>query len=442
VPTSLPDLATELQALLTTAAARAAAESAFVRRRRALDGPSFVQGLVFGWLDRPAATLEDLLAAVADAGADLTAQALDQRFTAAAADCLRRVLAAAVARVVAADPPAQPLLERFCGVYLLDSTTVALPAALAGLWPGCGGSTAAAGKAALKAQVRWEVRSGTLEGLALSAGRGADAAAGLATAALPAGSLRLADLGYFDLRALAGYGRAGVFWLSRVPGGTRLYDAAGRKWEPGTFLKQQGGDRVDVPVLLGAEERLPCRLLAARVPAAVAADRRARARKQAAKSGHRLSAERLALCDWTVVATNLPAEKATLAEALVLLGVRWRVELLFKSWKSAGLGLAASRSRKAWRVLCEVYAKLLAAVVRQWAVVAAGGGGVHTSVARTGRAVQRLARALADALPDPAAVAAVLGRLARAFRRCRVNRRGGRPSMHQKLAAPLLLELT
>lgn len=442
MPTNLHTLATQLQTLFTTTAHQAARDSAFVRRRRVLDGPSFVQGLVFGWLDRPQASLEELTLALADAGADLSPQALDQRFTAAAADCLRKVLAAAIARVIAARPQASPLLERFHGVYLLDSTTVPLPAALADQWPGCGGSTAAAGKAALKVQVRWEVSSGTLEGVALSAGRDADARAELAAAALPAGSLRLADLGYFDLSALATYGAAGVFWLSRVPPRTRLW-AGGRKWELGEFLKSQGRDQVDVMVELGGEERMPCRLLAWRVPAAVAAKRRARVRKKAAKSGHRLSAARLALCDWTVVATNLPAAKATLEEAMVLLGVRWQLELLFKSWKSAGLGLGTSRSRNVWRVLCEVYAKLLAAVVRQWAVLAGGGGGVERSVIRVGRIVQRFARDLLRALDDAGALSDLVRRLGGLLQRHgRVNRRATRPATHQKLQTTPRLRLT
>jgi len=325
MPTSLRELTAALQTLFTTTAARAARNSHFIRRRRVLDGPSFVQGLVFGWLDHPRASLEELILTLAEAGADLSAQALDQRFTEAAAHCLRLVLAAALQQVIAADPRAQPLVERFHGVYLLDSTTVPLPAALADRWPGCGGRTAAAGKAALKIQVRWEVGSGTLDGMALSAGRHADATAELASAALPAGALRLADLGYFDLSVLAEYDRAGVFWLSRVPPRTRLY-VQGQKWELGAFLKHQDQDRVDRAILLGTEEKRPCRLIALRVPAGVAAARRRRARTKAKKSGHRLSAERLALCDWTVVATNLPPEQLTLEEALVLLGVRWQLE--------------------------------------------------------------------------------------------------------------------
>ena len=85
------------------------------------------------------------------------------------------------------------------GVYLLDSTTIPLPAALADVWRGCGGSTTGAGRAALKVQVRWEVVRGTLDGIRRSAGRESDARAERARTPLPAGALRVADLGYFDL---------------------------------------------------------------------------------------------------------------------------------------------------------------------------------------------------------------------------------------------------
>ena len=394
--TTLPALAAELQTLFTTTAAEAAKTSPFVRRRRLLDGPSFVQGLVFGWLDDPHASLEGLARATADAGATLSPQGLDQRFTRTAAECLRLVLTAAVKRVIGSEPRSTSLLQRFRGVYLLDSTTIPLPAALADVWRGCGGSTTGAGRAALKVQVRWEVVSGTLDGISLSAGRESDARAELARTPLPAGALRVADLGYFDLDVLAGYGRAGVFWLTRVAPGTRVV-VDERRWELSAYLTHTGQDRVDRMVQLGAEEQLSCRLVAVRVPESVADRRRTQVRRKAGKSGHRLSAERLALCAWTVVVTNVPAPavaasgtnvrapQATADEVLVLLRVRWQLELLFKSWKSSGVGLDASVSGKTWRVLCEVYAKLLGAVVRQWVVAVSGAGGPCVSVIRAGR---------------------------------------------------------
>jgi hypothetical protein len=52
-------------------------------------------------------------------------------------------------------------------------------------------------------------------------------------------------------------------------------------------------------------------------------------------------------------------------EALVLVRARWRMELLFTHWKQHGL-LDEWRSAKPWRILCEVYAKLLALAIQPW----------------------------------------------------------------------------
>ena len=63
--------------------------------------------------------------------------------------------------------------------------------------------------------------------------------------------------------------------------------------------------------------------------------------------------------------TNVPSTRLSFDEALVLYAARWQIELLFKLWKShAKLGI--SRSQKPWRILCEIYAKLLAVLVQHW----------------------------------------------------------------------------
>ena len=51
-----------------------------------------------------------------------------------------------------------------------------------------------------------------------------------------------------------------------------------------------------------------------------------------------------------------------LAEALVLLRERWHMELLYKLCKHDGQ-LDQWRTGNPWRVLCEVYAKLMSALV-------------------------------------------------------------------------------
>lgn len=124
---SIPQVCLALQTVFTTVANTAARTSGFIRRQRQVTGAGFVQALVFGFLANPQATLEQLAQSAANVGMPLSPQGLDKRFTHAAATCLQQVLAAAVQQVVAAHPVAIPILQRFNGVYLLDSTTITLP---------------------------------------------------------------------------------------------------------------------------------------------------------------------------------------------------------------------------------------------------------------------------------------------------------------------------
>ena len=217
--TSLTQVAAQMQHVLTTVAEEAARATGCVRRRRVFGGAEWVQTLVFGCLGTPRPSLEALVQSAAGLGVAVTPQALDQRFTPAGAACLEQVLAAAVAAPVAADPVAIPLLRRFRGVYVLDTTTVALPAALAPVWPGCGNGAQPVA-AALKLGVRLELSTGVLDGPDLEAGRTHDRATAAAAAPVPAGALRLADLGFWKLDGLrelaasktAGAGRWGRCW--------------------------------------------------------------------------------------------------------------------------------------------------------------------------------------------------------------------------------------
>ena len=74
----------------------------------------------------------------------------------------------------------------------------------------------------------------------------------------------------------------------------------------------------DQPVLLGSQQRRPARLLAARVPQEVADQRRRKLRAEARHYGRTVSQARLRLADWTILVTNLPPDRLTVSEALVL----------------------------------------------------------------------------------------------------------------------------
>jgi hypothetical protein len=433
MPVTVAQLASTLQTVLTSFADQTARQTGLLRRQRIVCGASFVQTLVFGWLDNPNATLEDLAQVHATVAGPLSPQALDQRFNAKAADTLRAVLQEAVRHVFAGQPRLLPLLRRFNGVYLLDGTSVSLPACLAEIWPGCGGSTPAAGRAALKVQLRWELLSGALDGLELHAGRDSDATTPLNRARLPADALRLADLGYFDLGVLQGYTQQGVCWLMRLKGQTAVAVAGRPVRGLAAWLARRGAERIDCSVEVGSQERLRCRLLAVRVPKAVARQRRTRLRKEARDKGYRVRAERLALCAWSVWISNVPAERLSVSAVEVLSRVRWQIELLFKLWKSHG-EIDTSRSGKAWRVLCEVYAKLLAMVVQHWVLLLSWSGSEQRSLRKAARKVRQHALHMASVL----GVGRELRRLLRLLQRClshglKINKRRKKPAWFQLL---------
>ena len=439
--TTVPQLAQTLQTVFTTTADAAARATGFVQRRSKLTGAAFVQALVFGWLANPHASLAALAQAAAVAGVTISPQGLDQRCGEAAAVFLEEVLAAAVQAVVAAEPVAIPLLQRFSAVVLLDCSTIVLPDALGLWWPGCGGSSATHTQAALKLGVRFDLCRGTLRGPLLFDGRTHESTTPLQSAPLPAGALRLADLGFFDLEVLAQIGAQDGYWLSRLHFGTAVDDAEGRRWDVRDLLAAQGTVQVDLPITLGVQQRLPARLLAVRVAQEVADQRRCRLRAAARDRGRTPSAARLAWCDWTILVTNAPPALLTVREALVLARARWQIELLFKLWKSHG-HIDESRSGKPWRVLCEVYAKLLAMVVQHWLLLTGCWAYPDRSVVKAAQTVREHAMHLASALACPRLLGRAIGVIHRCLAAgCRLNRRKKKPNTYQLLLDPALAGL-
>ena len=389
--TSVTQLASALHTLFGSTAERLARSSGFLQRQRCLSGASFAQAMICGWLAQPASTLSQLAQACATATAPVSRQAVHQRFTPAAALFLRGLLEEGLRQVVTGEMVALPLLRRFPAVVVLDSTTISLPAALVEHWQGCGNGHGQ-GEAALKVQAHLDLCAGGLT-LQLQDGRTSDRPTLRELPALPAGSLPLFDLGYFAVASLAALVARGQHVLSRLLTQTTLATPAGERVLLTALLAATRGRTRDCPILLGAKERFPCRLLAQRLPDDAAALRLARQAEAARAAGTPLPRDARPRSHWLLLVTSLPADQLTLDEAFVLYRLRWQVELLFKRWKSLGL-MATWRSTRPARILCEVYAKLLAALVLHWLLVVSGWQRPDKSLWQQTRAVQGRALAL------------------------------------------------
>ena len=145
---TMPQVCAAIIPTVTTEAELAGRDRGLVQRKRKLTGDKLAQILVFGWLNQAQATLEGLSQTVSTLEVKVSPQAIDQRFSPAAAAFLERVLQAAVGEVVSAAPPAIAVFQRFKGVLVQDSSVVMLPQELKEVWPGCGGRRG--GQSALK----------------------------------------------------------------------------------------------------------------------------------------------------------------------------------------------------------------------------------------------------------------------------------------------------
>jgi hypothetical protein len=433
VTITIDKLADTLQTLFTTEADRAAKVSAMIQRQRKISGADFVQTLVFGWLEDPTATIDEL-------GDELgvSKQGLDQRLDARAADCLWRLLQAATQRLFAANPVTIPLLRRFTGVVIDDCTSLGLPAELARQFPGCGGSDPEAAQAGIKLLIRFEVTSGQFQALQAGAARDSERTLAKLLPPVSQGSLHLADLGFFDLDELARRSRQGVSWISRVPALLNKQADDDTTGPLAEWLKHQSADRIDEPVQLGTKKRLDCRLVAVRLPAKVAQQQLRKLKKKLSKKGRTISERQRVMCQWQVLITNLPPDKFTIEEISVLYRVRWQVELLFKRWKSL-VGLGRSRGNRAYRVLCETYAKLLGCLVQHWGSLLRGGPLSRISAYRRAKRVRQFAARIVEALEDIGQLLRVLEQLAARLRRLpKQDKRRRHPSTRQLLFRPRL----
>jgi len=422
--TTIPQLSQILQQLLIEDANRIGRESGFIQRQRKLSGASFAQSLVFGWQANPNASLEELCQSARVCGVTISPQGLQERLNSPQANqFLHQLLLKGVNYLVQSHSARDDLLASFAGVYIQDSSQIELPSCLHTIWQG-----QQTEQAMLKLQAVLDYQHGQFD-LTLASGRDHDCP--LQTVALPAGSLRLADLGYFKVKVFEELNRQAVWWVSRLPARSGIWQEE-HVIHLAAWLNKQASLCIDQSVELTAQ-RLPCRLLAIRVPSEVARERRKRVRKAASKRKNScLKPETLALCDWTILGTNLPPETFTLEDILCLQRLRWQIELLFKLWKS-DLSLDEWRSQQPHQILSEVYAKLLLALVQHWLLLLGCWQQDNRSLVKAAKVLRKHAFHILAMLPDFTRLVHTLRLILPTLARCTVQKRKARPATFQLL---------
>ena len=245
-------------------------ETGFVQRSTAqLDGPTFVRGLVLAWMAESEASYSQLRSCIATLGVHVRSQAVEQRFGKASVELLKRVRNSGVKQVISYEGVVPELFARFNGVYAQDGSIVALTAAMAESYPGCGGKSPEAGKSSMRLEVRWDLSHGGMSGPWINAGREPEHEGAARQEHLPQGSLFLGDAKYFTLGSQRARSKAGGYWLVPAKADLHFYDPQGIKTDLVSYadlsikMRRWSMSRSK----LACETGSPCRLIAIHLPA-------------------------------------------------------------------------------------------------------------------------------------------------------------------------------
>jgi hypothetical protein len=283
-----------------------------------------------------------------------TAQAFHERLSSKIEGFLTRV-AAALLQHTAAPAGQQGWLSSFPRVLLQDSTCESLPEHLAQPFPGSKNQRRRQ-RGTLKLQFITDLLGGSVLHWALSGfTRNDQAASGDILQIAQPGDLVLRDLGFFSLKVFRSLHLIGAYFLSRCKHGLNFYDPqTGQKLDLIRQLKAHC--RFDDWVLAG-EEKVRLRLVIEPVAEEVANERRRQARRNRDQRLHP-SKERLFLMGWNMFLTNVKAEVWPPKALFWVYRLRWRIEMVFKSWKSH-LRFGEFNKRNELMVRLSVLTKLL-----------------------------------------------------------------------------------
>lgn len=398
----------------------------FIKRRRKLTGSSFAQSTVFGWLAKPDERLVGLARNTIRAGTPIKPQSLEQRFNQTSVTFFRSLLEIAFQHRVKATPNDLECLKHFKAVHIADSSIIAVPIEFIEDYRGSGNKNSKG--ASLKLQANLELLSGALS-FELQAGVESDHHSAIAFNHAP-DELSVRDLGYFSLKSLVKIKAAAGYFLSRVPIDQIFFNTLEQRLSPSSWLRDGFDDTVWFK-----EHQLGVRLIVLKVPEEVRQARVLRIESEAKRKQKKVSEKALLMAGWDVRITNASCEMLSVAAVFVVSRLRWQIELFFKVCKSLNL-VDESRSKNPFRVLSEIFAKLLGCLVQHWCIVASAWELPERSLFRTAIVIQTEAIGLFKALGNLLILADWFKELRCLVQiGCSIDRRRKKPSAFQLLEA-------
>ena len=266
-------------------------------------------------------------------GRRVSKQGVAKRISEAAIRFVSEILYATLGRLSGAGPVrSQKAFSSFKRVLIQDSTNLSLPKRFSDIFPGSRNQSGSQ-SAILKIQAVYDLLAEKMVDFSLSGyTRNGQAASPDILQLARAGDLIIRDLGYFALEVFKSLDNRGVFFLSRLRDRVALYDLDGGQ-RIDLLKALEKSHMLDLEVEAGASQRQRVRLVAMPVSEAVANKRRREAKNNRDKRC-KPKKEALKLLGWEIFITNVSREVWSPKTVVQAYFLRWRIEIIFKAWKS------------------------------------------------------------------------------------------------------------
>lgn len=304
-------------------------ESGFIRRTRKVDSLDFLYSLSIESIKGIASYNDIALSIENENDISISRQAIWKKVTEPCVDYFKHVL-----ELIILSKAKKYLNElegvkcKFKRVLIQDSTIIKLPGRLFSVFSGVSNGSTTVCNARI--QGIYDLLSGSFVSFTINPYSKNDLAS-VSDMNIQKDDLTLRDRGYLTMDELRRHFLLGAHCIYRYKTGMQLLDYKTKKViDILSLLKKKGA--VDISVRLNDREGTPVRLVAIPVDQETADNRRMKAKRE--MKGHCPSEQFLQLQSWTIFITTIPEDMADSNALLNIYGLRWRIEIIFKSWKS------------------------------------------------------------------------------------------------------------
>lgn len=222
-------------------------------------------------------------------------------------------------------------LKRYKRVLVQDSTTINLPVCLSWCFPG--NVSRGEKKSQLKIQVIYDILNNQFVHFEITPFTANDQSKSKDIVSIASeGDLVIRDLGYFALDCFQKINNSDMSFISRLRYGVGIRDKkTGKEIYLLKRLKKSG--RFDQWVMLGSEKKVKVRLVAVKLSDQQANERRRKAKNDRDRRLNHTK-EYYQMLGYSLFILNEGEDIFTPEQIAQIYGLRWRIEIIFKCWKS------------------------------------------------------------------------------------------------------------